>query len=934
MIKLFSGALIIILALLPSLAWAAETYEFQKDSFAKLKTIAPVTKNKFTLEELDHLIKDLSNKKDYEVMRLIMQNGQLILDLRESAGAQQIQIVGNQAITRDQIMKILNISDSKRINKFEVQKNISKLKEKYEDIGLRKVDINLIENDENSKLTYSIEINEGHQAVLDDIVVLSANKYLNNYIKYRLREMKNRKIDNNLLKEIEATTSEILISNRVLNAKIARIAPIYNLERTKAKLTITLETTSTYELVFYGNQYFSSPSIVSSLDIDTNYLNYIKNKKLFVKNIEELYKRHGFPNVNVESETFLVDKLNKYVIKFKVKEGQQVRIKSIKVSGKISRPASYYEGLMSNFLNTYANSDFYIEENVNKASEQMILALIDEGYLRAEKISLDTQFNAYGSADVTVQINENLLTQIRSIQFVGLKSFTSNQLYDVIDLKPNSPLNLKKVTESFTLLPTFYQKNGYLEFSITTPKEKLINYVDNLEFADLTYEIKEGPQIHVKDIKVRGNSFTKEKVILRELDVAPGDVLTSDSVGDSILFLERTQLFARAQINTEPANTMVSDRTVFIDIQEKNPGVLSSGIGLSNERGPTYRGYLGIAYKNIEGTGRGVSARGDVRYSIDKRIQYPENRLVLGYYEPYIFFNRLRMRVSGTHEQQVFDIDLSNNKVRIQENNEITFILEKQINRRLKLLWHLWDYSALNTFDKDNHNDNNKINISGIGPAAELDRRDDIFAPRAGTFSNARLEYSDPLLGSSDNANNLINFYRVTAGHTVYTPLTNSKKWVLVNDFRGGYLDNISNAEQSGVPSTRLFFLGGRSTIRGYDLRSNERVPTLKEICASCTTLDKFKARESSHFYLVKSEVRFPLYGDFGGLVFYDGGAVFIKGTNIQDHYRDAAGFGLRYITPIGAFTAELGFKLDKKNASAIYDDESPFTVHISMGSY
>jgi outer membrane protein insertion porin family len=914
---------------------ASPTIQLAPQSFAIVKNLTGAKKNNFTMEQLNLIVKEISTQKDYEIIRFINHNGELVLDLRESAGTQQIKIVGNQAITRDQIMKILGLNDTKRINKFEVQKNLAKLQDKYEALGLRKVEINLREDNENSELTYTVEINEGHKATLDDIIVLSNNKYLNNYIRFILSPKRNRKIDSELIKEIETTVNEILINNRVLNARIARVSPIYNQERTSAKLTITLESTSTYELVFYGNKYFSSNSIISSLDIDTNYLNYIKNKKLFTRNIEDLYRSHGFPNISVDSETFLVDKEDKYIIRFKITEGAQIRVRNIKVSGKISRPPSYYENMINNSLSEMNNSSLFVEDNIEKAVEKTIVKLKDEGYLRAEKVSIDSQINAYNSADINIQINENLLTQIRSIQFLGLKSFTSNQLYEVIDLKPNSPLNLKKVADSFSALSVFYQKNGYLEFAIETPKEKLINYVDNFEFADLTYNIKEGPQIRVKEIQVRGNTFTKEKVILRELDMEPGDILTSDTVSDSVLYLERTQLFGRAQINTEPANTMISDRTVFVDIQEKNPGVFSSGIGLTNERGLTYRGYLGIAYRNLGGTGRGISARADVKYSNVEYIQYPENRVVLGYYEPYLFFERLRLRVSGTHEQQVYDIS-STNVVRIQEINEITFIMEKQINRRLKLFWHLWDYSALNTFDKDNHADENKINIASFGPAMELDRRDDIFTPRAGTFTNARLEYANPAIGSSNNANNDINFFRATAGHITYLPITSNKRWVFVTDVRGGYVENLSSSDQSGVPSSRLFFLGGRSTIRGYDLRKSERVPTLQEICATCSALDKFKAKESSEFFLLKSEVRFPVYGDFGGLVFYDGGAVYIKGINITDHYRDSAGFGIRYITPIGAFTAELGFKLDRRNAipGSTGRNEDPYAFHISMGNF
>ncbi|MBY0385307.1 BamA/TamA family outer membrane protein, partial [bacterium] len=416
-----------------------------------------------------------------------------------------------------------------------------------------------------------------------------------------------------------------------------------------------------------------------------------------------------------------------------------------------------------------------------------------------------------------------------------------------------------------------------------------------------------------------------------------GEVLTSEKINDSVIFLERTQLFSRAQINTSDTNTNISERSVFVDVQEKNPGLLSSGVGLSNEWGVTARSYLGLSYQNLGGSGRGMSGRVDVKYSVDPKVRYPQNRIVLGYYEPYLFFNRLRARISIEREQQVFDLPKEANvEATIQERNELNFLIEKQINRRLKLIWHFWDLSYLRFFEKDSGNDRSKIRIANIGPAVEWDRRDDIFVPRSGSFSVAQVEYSNPLLGSTKDQNNYVDFVKLTAGHINYTPLSPTKRWVLVNEVRGGYVDNLSSRPESGVPGARLFFLGGRSTLRGYDLRDNERVPSLKEVCGpSCESISDFKVKTSSHFYLTKNEIRFPLSGDnFGGLIFYDGGAVFIDGFDIEDHYRDTAGIGFRYITPIGAFTGEIGFKLDKKKESSKYQNENAFTIHFSMGTF
>lgn len=932
MIKLF----VLLILSFHTASYAEDSLSFSNSDYLELRKVLNVKKNKFTLSEINQLIKELALKKDLTVAKVVFDGKNLKLDLKESSIKQSVEINGNQALTSDEVLSTLGIVPGQKVDKALLEKNIPTLKEKYDSLGLKKVSIQWREQSDNSKLLYIIDINEGTTAILSEIVVLSNNSFLNNHIRYRLDNLLKQKIDKTLIKNIEMTVSDILVENRFLDAQIEKISPIYNKDRTQARLVITIQPTTTYEFLFYGNNSFSSGNLLMSLDLDKNFLNYIKNQKLILKKIEDYYRDAGFARVEIQNKNFYFEKLNKYVLRFEIKEGPRIRIKDVEVTGKISRNPSYYRDIFYKIIADYKHSTYYVEDNIKNTVEQLVSQLKDEGYLRAEKVSLDYQFPTPDSVVVQVQINENILTQIRNITFNGISHFTSSQLYDVIELQPNSPLNLTKLYNSFSQLKSFYQKNGYLEFEVLSPPEKIVKYVDDFEFADVTYNLKEGPQIHIKDVQVRGNTFTKSEVAIREVNLTPGDVLTSDKVNDSVIFLERTQLFSRAQINTSDPNTSISDRSVFIDVQEKNPGLLASGLGVSNERGITLRSYLGLSYRNIAGTGRGISGRADVKYYLDPFIHYPENRVVLGYYEPYLFFNRLRARISLEREQQVFDVDRDLNAVTIQERNEVNFLIEKQINRRLKFIWHFWDLSYLSTFDKETNKTKSKITVANIGPAIEWDRRDDIFVPKSGSFSVAQIEYSNPTFGSTHDEKNYIDFVKLTAGHINYMPLTPSKRWVLVNEIRGGYVDNLSDRPESGIPGARLFFLGGRSTLRGYDLRDNERVPSLLEVCGpSCTSITDFKVHTSSHFYLTKNEIRFPLTGDnLGGLIFYDGGAVFIKDVNILDHYRDTAGFGLRYITPIGAFTGEIGFKLDKKKASANYHNENAFTIHFSMGTF
>ena len=157
-------------------------------------------------------------------------------------------------------------------------------------------------------------------------------------------------------------------------------------------------------------------------------------------------------------------------------------------------------------------------------------------------------------------------------------------------------------------------------------------------------------------------------------------------------------------------------------------------------------------------------------------------------------------------------------------------------------------------------------------------------------------------------------------------------RWVWANSIRGGFLRNLSTLDEGGVPYDKKgITLGGQSSIRGF--QPDEAFPNkyeFKDESGNQVDPENYKLKESATMYLLKSEIRFPISGSLGGAVFYDGGSVNIKGLNIEDPYRDSFGFAARYVTPVGAASLELGFKLDRKTARR----ESLANFHLAIGTF
>lgn len=154
---------------------------------------------------------------------------------------------------------------------------------------------------------------------------------------------------------------------------------------------------------------------------------------------------------------------------------------------------------------------------------------------------------------------------------------------------------------------------------------------------------------------------------------------------------------------------------------------------------------------------------------------------------------------------------------------------------------------------------------------------------------------------------------------------------IWANSLRGGYLKNLR--ELGSVPYDKKgFILGGESTIRGFSpaegFPHKDHFPTGYDAAT-----DRYSLTTDATMYLFKSEVRFPIYKNFGGAFFYDGGAVFIRGVDFEAPYRDAIGIAARYNTPVGPVSLEYGWKI-KPRCTLTKGCESPSVFHFSIGTF
>lgn len=805
------------------------------------------------------------------------------------------------------------------------------------------IDVNFNKRaNKNIEIVYAIK--ENPACIIRDLIFETANVDLKAKLDGRFKKLLKRPLTTDRVRRLMGDINEFLVANRYLSAEVSGPEAKYNAAKTEAQLQIDVREPWRWEFYFSGYKFETQMGIYRALDLKNKERKNVDPAGEGAERLRRHYLARGFPNVAINSQVLGSEGSYLKRVYYEINEGSRVKIDSIEVQGRISRSSKYYQDFILNNSSDLVYHRFYNRQDLENGFKNLTTELRNQGFLRAKVLSSRVEYNEKRDKVILyVLIEEGPQTQIRALDFDGNKFFSSFELTQVTGLQTNTPLRLNAFESSIEKLKEFYRNQGFLEMKLLNEGQDIIQYNDKGTQARILFHLFEGPRIRVNSIAVEGNSFTKSRVILKEADVELGEVLTPRKIEDATARLNKMGLFSRVDIRTLEEGTNVSERTLVITVNERDPGVFRFGGGINNERNLTMRGFTGVSYNNIAGTARAVSARVEVRSNVAE-IRYPEHEISAGYLEPFLLNTRTRGRVNVTRSDRVFQYERKDELTKITTSNRIDFLAERDLTRVTKLTMKTWSLESRREFERqgrcidqsefDPERGKCKANtqqIGTVGPILDIDYRDNPFLPTKGSLTRFGVDYSNPSIGSTPG----IEFFRGEANYTFYQRL-GSPRTVWANSLRAGYVANLSKEPEGGVPTSYAFLLGGISTVRGFDSSSDkERIPK-DGTGQSPGDPDGFTVernnqlliRTDSHYYLLKSEVRFTIYQDYGGVIFYDGGAVRVSGYDFGRAYRDAVGFGFRYNTPVGPAAADFAFKINPE------PDERIFRFHLSIGTF
>ena len=141
-------------------------------------------------------------------------------------------------------------------------------------------------------------------------------------------------------------------------------------------------------------------------------------------------------------------------------------------------------------------------------------------------------------------------------------------------------------------------------------------------------------------------------------------------------------------------------------------------------------------------------------------------------------------------------------------------------------------------------------------------------------------------------------YYAVSADARQYLPIRGNSL-VLASRLQIGNI-RPTGLDQKNIPFSKRYFLGGATSIRGWGRYE------VSPLSGSGLPIG------GDSMFQFSEELRAIISGNFGGVLFLDGGNVWSEAMGFKlNDLRYAVGPGLRYQTPIGPIRFDIGYQLN-----------------------
>jgi len=597
--------------------------------------------------------------------------------------------------------------------------------------------------------------------------------------------------------------------------------------------------------------------------------------------VRDSYRKEYFPDAKVTWTFQPVEGRPEFTdVEIQVVEGRRAVVRRILFRGNRHVPRRELLKVMSqkqsSWLSWFNSAGVYEPGSLLVDRESIRKVFMDKGYLGAVVAEPVFAYVGRKKIDIVFDVTEGPQYTLADWRIEGLARFSSNEVARGMPAT-GGVAELVAIQRGAQNIRDYYGSRGYIKTTVD-PRVVLDT---NAAAARVSYQVREGLLAFIQNIEIRGNSDTMDKVIRREIGVAPGEVYNEVKIRASENRVRNLNYFS--YVASYPESTAVSNRfNLVFDVEEQRTGQFMVGLGISSV--DNVIGYVELTQGNFNLFGPPFTGGGQ---KLRLRAQAGSSRtdLEMSLIEPWFLNRRLSLGLDLYRRENKY---FSDEYDQVNTGGSLTLGMPFFSFNRINWIYGLENIDIRNV----ETNASDLIRQEGGGRlksygTVELirDTRDSTFVATRGFRGSAAATLAGGPFGAETD------FYGLQLRASQYVPLwfdhvLNLRGWTaLVQEY----------GDSDRVPIFDRFFMGGPRTVRAFKYR---------QVGPKDVNEEPLGGRAAANISL---EYTMPVVEKIRLAVFYDGGIVW---QDIYDQdpdnpavgdgeYCDGYGVGIRFDFPM-----------------------------------
>jgi len=599
-------------------------------------------------------------------------------------------------------------------------------------------------------------------------------------------------------------------------------------------------------------------------------------KKNLIKKIEAEGYYDTVVEVNVEPKEESIS------LTFDVNKGEKIYIEKIDFAGAKSIDTDDLEAALANqeedimgwlpglhngvahmdqlSYDGYRAKDVYMQHGYLDATVSDPIMRVDSGSYKA---------------DVTYQISEGEQYRINNIKIIGaVDGLDLEEIRSEFSAIKGKIFNINKLRKDMSYLKEQVANLGYANARVNPNFHKN----KNSQTVDVQYTVIPGKKVTINDVIISGNHTTKDRVIRRDVYLAPGDQFSLTDLKDSKSALGRRGYFEKVDIEQQRVDA--THTNLLVKVKEAATGSIQAGGGYGSFQGPMVSASL--SDRNILGSGINAALSFDVskisaNYSLsfnNPRVWDSDYSLGANIYRSeyeYLTYKKKSIGAGINIGKQItrnlygsLGYTYSKNDTDVDENATVP------------------TYSIL---DQEDYN----YAKSTFSVGLNYDSTDDFYVPREGIILGGSLGYSG--VGGDEK------FLEASAKFGAYYGFEDLIDYDLILRYklRATVLQN-----RGHIDTPEKLFMGGIGSVRGfepYSIAPSEDSVSVDENGTS-TSKRKYLGGKKSVINTVEASIPLSKAAKMRLAFFYDYGMM--GEDSISEIKKEGYGVALEWFSPMG----------------------------------